>query len=115
MYFQCLFLLIYRGARSRSSTVGTWAGSGGVIEDPASFVLLDFLDFFFFFFFVITEVGGDVTRDIAPSPGNGGDGGGVKIWTGFTVVEESVSEVAVMGGQVKGNEQRTDSACAALS
>ena len=77
MYFQCLFLLIYKGGGWFSSAVGVGVGGSGG-EVAWSFALLDFLDFFFFFFLAEAEVGGAVAVVVASSSASGGDGGGVK-------------------------------------
>ena len=94
MYFQCLFLLIYKGGGWFSSTVGFGVG-GGTGEVGASFALLDFFPFFFFFFLAMAEVGRTVAV-AGSSSASGGDGGGVKTWTGSAAAQESVSEVEVI-------------------
>ena len=100
MYFQCLFLLIYKGGGWFSSAVGAGVGGGGGVV-VASFALLDFLAFFFFFFLAVAEVDGAAVVVAALSSASGGDGGGVKTWTGSAAVQESVSEVEVMGWEVR--------------
>lgn len=82
MYFQCLFLLIYKGGGWFSSTVKAAEGD----DVGVSFVLLDFLAFFFFFFFAEAEVGGGGAVVAASSSASCGDGGGVKVWTGSAAV-----------------------------
>jgi len=66
-------------------------------EVAASFALLGFFAFFFFFFLAAAEMDGGVAVAVSSSPASGGDGGGVNIWTGSAAVQESVSEVKVIG------------------
>ena len=67
---------------------------GGIGEVAASFALLGFFASFFFFFLTEAETDGTVAVALSSSPASGGDGEGIKIWTGSAVVQESVSEVS---------------------